>query len=81
MPKYGPKEGPCGWDASATALDMEVLHKVLNCAAGRGCVQCVRCSERALERVLRMTRKNGELSFLGLERLEMEMDMGAALGM
>ncbi len=81
MTKYGPEEGPCGWDKRATELDLEDLHKVLNCAATRGCSQCVPCSELALERVLGMTRKGGRLAFLGLERLETEMDMGAALGM
>jgi hypothetical protein len=81
MTKFGPKEGPCGWEQRQAEMDLEDLHKVLNCAAGRGCNQCVRCSERALEKLLLIAHKQRTFGVLGIERLELEMDMSAALGM
>ncbi|CAA7623343.1 hypothetical protein [Magnetospirillum sp. SS-4] len=81
MGKYGPQEGPCDWDRRNGEMDVEELHKVLNCASERGCNQCVRCSERALEKLLVNARQQRTFGSLGLERLELEMDMSAAFGM
>lgn len=81
MVKLGPKEGPCGWEQRAADLDVEELHQVLNCASERGCNQCVRCSERALELMLKQTRRGGPLAFLGLERLEGDMELVGAIGL
>ena len=81
MVKIGPNEGPCGWEQRAAALDVEELHQVLNCASARGCNQCVRCSERALELMLKQARKGGPLAFLGLEGLEVDMVLVGAIGL
>ncbi|MBI3447123.1 MAG: hypothetical protein HY055_17590 [Magnetospirillum sp.] len=82
MVKLGPKEGPCGWEQRVAELDIEELHQVLNCASARGCHHCVRCSERALELMLTLARRKGSpLAFLGLERLEVEMELVGAIGL
>ncbi len=81
MTKYGPKEGPCGWEQRMEEMDLDELHKILNCAAGRGCNHCVRCSERALEKLLFLARKQRTFGYGALERLEVDMDMSAAFGM
>ena len=81
MVKIGPKEGPCDWERRAADLDVEELHQVLNCASGRGCNQCVRCSEWALELMLKQARKGGPLAFLGLESLEVDMELVGAFGL
>jgi len=59
MKKLGPREGPCGWDNHPAEPELERLHQILNCASSRGCGECVRCSERALELVLKMARRRG----------------------
>ncbi len=81
MTKYGPIEGPCGWERHATTLELETLHQILNCAAGRGCALCVKCSEQALEKLLHIARKEKTFGFLALERLETEMELGGVLGL
>ena len=81
MTKYGPKEGPCGWEQRAADLELEDLHQVLNCASGRGCTQCVRCSELALETFLGLAGKARMFGFSGLDRLELDMDGSAAFGL
>ncbi|OAN55266.1 hypothetical protein A6A04_11445 [Paramagnetospirillum marisnigri] len=81
MVKFGPIEGPCGWEQRASALDLEELHQVLNCAAERGCALCVRCSERALEKLLVIARRERTFGFLALERLEAEMEVAGTLGL
>ncbi|RAU23171.1 hypothetical protein CU669_03145 [Paramagnetospirillum kuznetsovii] len=81
MTKYGPKEGPCGWEQRVSDLELEELHHVLNCASERGCNLCVRCSERALENLLTIARRERTFGFLALERLEMDMDMSGMLGL
>lgn len=81
MTKFGPKEGPCGWEQRAAELDLEELHQVLNCASERGCGQCVRCSERALGEFLALARKGARFGYGALERLELDMDLSAAFGL
>lgn len=81
MVKLGPEEGPCGWEQQNPEPDVEELHQVLNCASGRGCNQCVRCSELALELLLKHARKSGPMAFLGLERLEVDMEFQGAFGL
>ena len=81
MVKIGPKEGSCGWEMRPTPLDVEELHQVLNCASGRGCNQCVRCSEQALEQMLKQARKSGRSVVTGLERLEADMEIAGAFGL
>ena len=79
--KYGPKEGPCGWEKRASELQLEDLHQVLNCASERGCSVWVRCSEQALEKLLMIARKERTFGFLALERLEMDTVCFNTLGM
>ncbi|TAN58787.1 MAG: hypothetical protein EPN20_15980 [Magnetospirillum sp.] len=81
MAKFGPREGPCGWELRAAELELEELHQVLNCASGRGCNQCVRCSERALESFLAVAGKGRMFGFIAVERLELDMDFSAAFGL
>ena len=81
MTKYGPKDGPCGWERRSSDIELEELHQILNCASERGCSQCVRCSERALEKVLGIARKERSFGFLALEQLEMEAEMPDLLGL
>jgi hypothetical protein len=81
MVKIGPKEGPCGWELRPTAPEIEELHGVLNCASGRGCNLCVKCSELALEHLVREARRLGRSVVAGLERLEAEMELGEVLGL
>lgn len=81
MAKFGPKDGPCGWEQRAADLELEELHQVLNCASERGCHLCVRCSEKALEEFLALARKTGMFGFGALERLEFDMDLSAAFGL
>lgn len=81
MAKNGPKEGPCNWEKRAAPLDVDELHHVLNCASGRGCNQCVKCSELALEQILRQARKSGRNVLTGLERLENDMEFAGAFGL
>ena len=79
--KLGPKEGPCGWETRAAEIAIEELQQILNCASMRGCAQCVRCSERALELVLTMARKRQPNGFGILSRLEIDMDHGRSFGL
>lgn len=81
MTKFGPKEGPCGWEQRAAELELEELHQVLNCASARGCTHCVRCSERALEKFLTVAKMARRFGFSALERLELDMDTSAAFGL
>lgn len=81
MVKVGPSDGPCGWEEQAEHHDVEDLHQVLNCASARGCNQCVRCSETALELMLRRAREAGRRVVAGLDRLEAEMELIGAIGM
>lgn len=81
MAKIGPSEGPCSWEQRLVALDVDELHQVLNCASGRGCNQCVRCSELALEQILRQARRMGRSVVAGLERLEADMEFVGAFGL
>ena len=81
MMKFGPKEGPCGWEQRAAELELEELHQILNCASARGCTQCVRCSEQALEKFLKLARKSSLYGFGGLDRLERDMDSSATFGL
>ncbi|CUW37505.1 conserved protein of unknown function [Magnetospirillum sp. XM-1] len=81
MVKIGPKEGPCGWERRPVPLDVDELHQVLNCAAARGCNQCVKCSELALEQMLRQARQKGRPVVTGLERLEADMEFVGAFGL
>jgi hypothetical protein len=81
MLKIGPKEGPCAWELRVVPLDVDELHRVLNCASGRGCNQCVRCSELALEQMLRQARQIGRNVVAGLERLEADMEFAGAIGL
>lgn len=81
MAKVGPKEGPCGWELRPDPPDVEELHNVLNCASARGCNLCVKCSEMALEHLLRQARQLGRGVVAGLERLEAEMELGEVLGL
>ena len=81
MTKLGPKEGPCGWEQRAAELELEELHQILNCASARGCAQCVRCSELALDKFLRLARKSPLFGFGGLGQLELDMDLSAAFGL
>lgn len=81
MAKIGPKDGPCAWEERAVPLDVDELHQVLNCASGRGCSQCVKCSELALEQMLTQARKIGRSVVAGLERLEADMEFAGAFGL
>lgn len=83
MLRLGPREGPCGWETqgSGVGLDVEDLHQVLNCASNRGCTQCVRCSEMALEKLLHLARKESHFGFHLVTQLELDMDFSAAFGM
>ncbi len=81
MTKYGPKEGPCGWEQRTVPLELEELHQVLNCASGRGCSHCVRCSEQALEQFLALATKARMFGFTAIDRLELDMDFSAAFGL
>ena len=81
MRKLGPKEGPCDWESRIGSMDLEALHQVLNCAASRGCGECVRCSESALEQMLRLARRSGRTVVAGLERLEADMEFAGAFGL
>ncbi|MBF0324165.1 hypothetical protein [Magnetospirillum moscoviense] len=48
----------CGWQiGKGGENDLEGLHDILVCASRRGCGDCVDCSEKALEMVLRASRK------------------------
>ena len=81
MIKLGPKEGPCGWEVRAPSMDVDQLHKVLICATLRGCNQCVRCSEFALEHMLSLTRRLDRAGMFGVERLELDVDFAEAFGL
>lgn len=81
MVKIGPKEGPCGWEQRSVPLDVDELHQVLNCASARGCNQCVKCSELALEQMLKQARQKGRSVVTGLERLEADMEFAGAFGL
>lgn len=81
MSKFGPKEGPCGWETHLSISDLEELHQILNCAAARGCGQCVRCSERALEKLLGIARRERDFGFLALDQLELDMVAPGLIGM
>lgn len=81
MVKIGSKDGPCGWERRIAPLDVEELHQVLNCASGRGCCHCVKCSELALEQMLKQARNAGRVVVTGLERLETDMEFAGAFGL
>ena len=81
MAKFGPKEGPCGWQERIAELELEELRQVLVCASERGCSCCVRCSELALEAFLALARKERIFDVMALERLELDMDFSAAFGL
>lgn len=81
MVKLGPKEGPCDWEVRISSMELDALHQVLNCAASRGCGECVHCSERALEQMLRLARNCGRTVVTGLERLEADMEFAGAFGL
>jgi hypothetical protein len=81
MIKLDSKDGPCDWERQIVPLDVEELHQVLNCASGRGCSHCVKCSELALEQMLKVARKAGRAVVVGLERLEADMEFAGAFGL
>jgi hypothetical protein len=81
MAKVGPNEGPCGWELRPVALDVDELHQILNCASARGCNRCVKCSELALEQILKRARQSGRGVVVGLERLELDMEWVGAFGL
>lgn len=81
MVKVGPKDGPCGWEKRPVALDVDELHQILNCASARGCSQCVKCSELALEKILIRARQSGRGVLTGLERLELDQELVGAFGL
>lgn len=81
MFKIGSKDKPCGWEQRIVPLDVEELHQILNCASARGCSHCVKCSEIALEQMLKMARDTGRTVVTGLERLEADMEFAGAFGL
>lgn len=81
MMKSGSKDGPCGWERQIAPLDVDRLHQILNCASGRGCSHCVKCSELALEQMLLQARTAGRPVVVGLERLEADMEFVGAFGL